>query len=26
MTGQEGKLDLNALATEIVAMEKAKGL
>ncbi len=26
MTGQEGKLDLNALATEMIAMEKAKGL
>ena len=26
MTGQAGKLDLNALATEMIAMEKAKGL
>jgi len=26
MTGQKGKLDLNALATEMIAMEKAKGL
>jgi hypothetical protein len=26
MTGQEGKLDLNALAAEMIAMEKAKGL
>ena len=26
MTGQEGKLDLNALAAEMVAIEKAKGL
>ena len=26
MTGQAGKLDLNALAAEMIAMEKAKGL
>ena len=26
MTGQEGKLDLNVLAAEMIAMEKAKGL
>jgi len=26
MTGQKGKLDLNALATEMIAMEQAKGL
>jgi len=26
MTGQEGKLDLNALAAEMIAMEAAKGL
>ena len=26
MTGQAGKLDLNALATEMIVMEKAKGL
>ena len=26
MTGQEGKLDLNALAAEMIAMEKKKGL
>jgi hypothetical protein len=26
MTGQKGKMDLNALAAEMIAMEKAKGL
>ena len=26
MTGQDGKIDLNALAAEMIAMEKAKGL
>jgi hypothetical protein len=26
MTGQADKLDLNALAAEMIAMEKAKGL
>jgi hypothetical protein len=26
MAGQDGKLDLNALAAEMIAMEKKKGL